>query len=172
MIRLEVSPQKAESLIDSISPKKCKENRPLYWKTEANGCVRFPSVCWLFCWAYSGAGSPRVAEEARSVFDAILNISYDEFNRIVGYENSQKYRYNFSYSASQLDAEVAKYLQGREQSAQRERPRRKAPQALPPRAASPRQAPNIQGQDDPVLKLDAFREFKKVIKKVLKKLKG
>ena len=39
--------------------------------------ARAQSICWLYCWAETGGGSPRAREVARQAFDNIFDRSFD-----------------------------------------------------------------------------------------------
>ena len=107
MIRLKVSPEKAENLLDSIQNEKFRTGKRTRWKVDTNGNVKAQSVLWLFCWAYNGDGSKKAMQEAQEIFNEIFPFSYEEFNKKVGYEYAKKNR----YSSKNIDNDVKGMLE-------------------------------------------------------------
>ena len=57
------------------------------------GRVPEQSVDWLFFWARKGMGSDAFAQDAKRVFDAILLISFAEYDGCVDHEYARAHRY-------------------------------------------------------------------------------
>lgn len=94
MLKLRVDAKKALNELDKIPHKTFHAALPNHWHVDKNGTVRSQSVCWLFCWAKTGLGSKRAAAAAEKAFDAILDMSFSEFDKhIVDYSWAQQARY-------------------------------------------------------------------------------
>jgi len=89
---LTVRPSAALAQLRGIAHARCQAAIRNHW--HATGKTVSPqSVCWLFCWAKTGLGSQRAAEEARRVFDCILSIGFDAFDARVPHSWARAARY-------------------------------------------------------------------------------
>jgi len=108
MIKLKVTPEEALEKLNTISHQKCRNAIRKHWFVDANDQVRARSVCWLFCWAKTGLNSPDAAKEAQNVFNAILDITYDDFNKRVPH----KWALEARYSPDDIEDELSAFLKG------------------------------------------------------------
>ncbi|MEQ1731428.1 MAG: hypothetical protein ABL982_23910 [Vicinamibacterales bacterium] len=108
---LKVSERAARAEVARIPHKRCQDAIPTGWERNSGGGgnpgggntrgggnpgrnIDGRSVCWLFCWAKTGMGSPPAEEAARQAFDAIMRIGFDRFNVLVLHEDARSWRYS------------------------------------------------------------------------------
>lgn len=92
-MRLTVSPQKAEQLIEEIPHATCRAAMPRRWQVAEDGTAAVRSAFWLYCWGKTGMGSPTAAQAARQVFDSIFPVPFREFDALVPHAHARRYRY-------------------------------------------------------------------------------
>jgi hypothetical protein len=94
-MRIKVSPDEAERLLEGLENKAFQGALPNHWKVYNDGHVCATSVLWLFCWAKTGMGSAKAEKAARELFDRIMEKSFIYCNaRIPHKELAKKYRYS------------------------------------------------------------------------------
>jgi hypothetical protein len=93
-MRLTKSNDEARKLILSIPHKTCSNAIDRHWKVAADGTVRPQSVLWLFCWAKTGMNSEEARQVSVRIFNAILPISFTQFDEAVSHEYARKARYS------------------------------------------------------------------------------
>ena len=92
-MKLTVGIDQARKLIDAIPHGTCRSAAQRNWNVADDATVSKESVNWLFCWGKTGMGSRAAAEEAVRVFDAILPVSFSEYDRLVLHEYARTHRY-------------------------------------------------------------------------------
>lgn len=92
-MKLTVPTETARKLIEEIPHRTCRSAADTNWNASSNGYVPEESTNWLFCWGKTGMGSAVAAREARRVFDAILPISFAEYDAQVDHEYARAHRY-------------------------------------------------------------------------------
>ena len=92
-MKLTVSTDDARKLIGQIPHSTCRRAAERHWSVNAAATVPEESVNWLYCWAKTGMGSPTAAEEARHVFDAILPVTFLQYDRMMNHEYARAHRY-------------------------------------------------------------------------------
>jgi len=92
-MRLTVGVDRARRLIEQIPNATCRSAAQWRWNVADDATVPEESVNWLFCWGKTGMGSRAAAEEAVRVFDAILPVSFSEYDRLVLHEYARTHRY-------------------------------------------------------------------------------
>ena len=93
MISLRVSQHEALVRIHQIPHAKALHASKTFWRIMSDGQPDPRSVCWLYCWAKTGMGSARAANEAQIVFDAILSVSFAWMDKRVDHEWAREARY-------------------------------------------------------------------------------
>lgn len=92
-LRLTVGVDDARRRVEQISHATCRAAAEHHWNVLEDGRVPEESVNWLFCWAKTGMGSDAAAQGAKRVLDAILPISFAEYDRRVDHEYARAHRY-------------------------------------------------------------------------------
>ena len=85
-MRLTVSAEEARRRVQGIPHATCRSAAKRYWNVEEDLRVPEKSVNWLFCWAKSGRRSDKAAAEARRVFDAILSVTFAQYDSSIDHE--------------------------------------------------------------------------------------
>ena len=94
-IHLKVSLEKANNEFKLLANHKTfMQGFKNYWVSDEKGNVKGQSVCWLYCWAKTGMGVPSIAEKSKKIFNSILDVSYEEFDKRVGLELARQLRYD------------------------------------------------------------------------------
>ena len=93
MIRLIVSPERAEELFKTVKHAKFQKSKAEHWHVNDDGSVRAQSILWFACWAENGDRSTEVARACEDIFNQIFQFSYGEFEAKVGYDFAHRYRY-------------------------------------------------------------------------------
>ena len=97
MYKLNLPPDQALKLVETIGHKSCLKGIPRQWRTTVDGYVTAQSILWLFCWAKTGMNSPAAAEIAKTVFNRLLPFTFQHadsrlphawarYNRYVDYD--------------------------------------------------------------------------------------
>ena len=92
-MKLAVSVNEARKLIEQIPHGTCRRAAERHWNVRTAATVPEESVNWLYCWAKTGMGSHTAAEEAKHVFDAILPITFMQYDQMVNHEYARAHRY-------------------------------------------------------------------------------
>jgi hypothetical protein len=92
-MKLTVGIDEARKLIDAIPHGTCRSASERNWNVADDGTVPMESINWLFCWGKTGMGSRNAAEDAKRVFDAILPITFSQYDRLVDHEFARENRY-------------------------------------------------------------------------------
>ena len=85
-VHLTVSPEDALNELKSVRHQTFLKALDNYWHVEVPNRVKAQSVCWLFCWAKTGMKSKGAAIASKQVFNKILDIRYERFDKLVGLE--------------------------------------------------------------------------------------
>ena len=93
IIKMRVSYEESERLVESIDHKSCKKAMKNHWIKEGHAGVTAQSICWLYCWAATGMGSAKAQRQAEAVFNTIFDKPYDSFNPHTMHEYAGKHRY-------------------------------------------------------------------------------
>ena len=109
MIALRVSNDEARSALRGVPHETFQNATNHNWKVDDDGTVDGCSVCWLYCWAKTGMGSPKAAAAAERVFDEVLSSSFDRFDAAVDHEWARWARYASDRRA--VEAELARLLE-------------------------------------------------------------
>ena len=91
-VRLKIDFSEANNILANIQHKKFQAVLKKKWHANMAGGVCAQSVCWLYCWAKTGMKSEFVADESKKAFNAILDISYQEFDNKVDHKWAQDAR--------------------------------------------------------------------------------
>jgi hypothetical protein len=75
IIKMRVSYEESERLVESIDHKSCKKAMKNHWIKEGHAGVTAQSICWLYCWAATGMGSAKAQRQAEAVFNTIFDKS-------------------------------------------------------------------------------------------------
>jgi len=111
-LRLKLSIDELAQRFAGVDHQRFQSALPEHWQT-VDGCATGQSVCWLFCWATTGMGSPTAVSQTGNIFDvAFCDFKFDEFDKKVGYPWAQEHR----YASENIDAEVIKLLNVTSQS--------------------------------------------------------
>jgi hypothetical protein len=102
MPSLKVPIQVARSRLYLVSHSAFQKAIENNWKVDPNGHVLAQSVCWLFCWAKTGMNSDDARETTRQIFDEILDVPFDEFDRKVDHKWARRARSATGNIESQL----------------------------------------------------------------------
>ena len=105
-MRLQVPPQEAIQLLETIPHKTCRTAIQTRWHVGSNGHVAAQSALWLFCWAKTGMGSPEAESESRRIFNLHFPIAFENFDAQVPHEYARRNR----YSPHDIEAEFAGML--------------------------------------------------------------
>ena len=109
MYKLNLPPDQALKLVETIGHKSCLSGIPRQWRTTADGHVAAQSILWLFCWAKTGMNSPAAAEIAKSVFNQLLPFTFEYAdNRL-----SHAYARGNRYVRHDIEQELAEMLDHR-----------------------------------------------------------
>ena len=71
MLKMKVTAQKAENILQTIPHSTCQSGVATHWNIK-NGQPTAQGICWLFCWAATGQGSDAASQEAQRAFDEIF----------------------------------------------------------------------------------------------------
>ena len=97
VISMRVSSREASEEIFRIPHGNCQHGFRTRWHIyrDENGReqARAQSICWLYCWALTGQGSPRAQEAARQAFDNIFDRSYDWLHPRLPQGEAERLRY-------------------------------------------------------------------------------
>ena len=104
MTELRVTLDQAKSILLAVEHEVFQSASKNHWGVDARGNVRGQSVCWIFCWASTGMGSDKAKKEVRGVFETILDVSFDHFNKKVGLKWARHHRYVKGDIESELSA--------------------------------------------------------------------
>ncbi len=78
-----------------------------HWDNEVKSCVPAQSVCWLFCWAKTGEGSPEAKQQAENLFNQVFaDFKFADFDKKVTYQWALDHRYD----KDDCDAKLAEKL--------------------------------------------------------------
>ena len=108
MIALTVSKEEAGSALRGVPHQTLQSAISRNWKVDDDGGIDGCSVCWLYCWAKTGMGSPKAAAAAERVFDEVFSIPFDRFDASVDHEWARWARYSGDRRA--VEAELARLL--------------------------------------------------------------
>lgn len=92
-MRLQVPSVQARRDLSTIEHASCQKAIPDHWIADQDGNVRTQSILWLFCWATTGQGSSRAANQARMVFNRIFDHSYEWLGSRINLEYAYRRRY-------------------------------------------------------------------------------
>ncbi len=104
-MKLKVSEEEALNRLESIPHETCRKGIERHWLVK-NGEVKAQDVCWLFCWAKTGTNSPTAAAVSKRVFEQLLPIDFDHFDRCVPHEFARTTR----YASGDFEMELAAML--------------------------------------------------------------
>jgi hypothetical protein len=107
MIRMQVTPDEALTLIRTIPHKSCQSGLQKNWIEGGKAGVTAQSICWLYCWAKTGMNSSDAAIRARRAFNQIFDKSYEWFDARVDHDWARKARYQDVYVEDELDRRLA-----------------------------------------------------------------
>ena len=107
MIKMKVTPNKARRLISAIPHKTCQSSAQTCWVEGGGAGVTAQSICWLYCWAKTGMGSPEAATYAKQAFDQIFDKPYAWFDTRVSHEWARKGRYQLGDIEQELNSRLA-----------------------------------------------------------------
>ena len=93
-MKLTVGIDEACRRVEQIPHATCRSAAEHHWNVFEDRSVPEESVDWLFCWAKTGMGSAAAAREAKNVFDAILPVSFVEYDSSVNHEYARAHRYS------------------------------------------------------------------------------
>src|SRR5450759_4859856 len=92
VVHLKVPAKVANTILDRIGHGLYQAGLRSRWKVDEDGGVDARSACWLYCWAKADAFHQATAGEARSAFDAIMDIDFRSFDLVVPLEDAQTWR--------------------------------------------------------------------------------
>ena len=108
MIQMRVSARQAAAILDQIEHARCQQGVRNIWRTypDTNGKEQATpqSICWLFCWATTGMGSEKAAQQAQDAFDRIFDHSYDWLKQRLPLEVARNLRYDLADIEQQFNA--------------------------------------------------------------------
>lgn len=104
--KLTVSPEEALKYLQRVDHQTFSEARDKYWVVDDQRNVKAQSALWLFCWAKTGQNSEAVAEYVRRIFNGIMNIGFDDFEKKIPHEWARKMRDH----EGDIEAEFAAYF--------------------------------------------------------------
>jgi hypothetical protein len=80
-MKLTIHPNEALKMLQRIRNKKLQGALFRRWGVANDWTVYRPSIFWLFCWCYNGAGRERTRMEAISVWDGVMPIRFSITSR-------------------------------------------------------------------------------------------
>lgn len=105
MIQMRVTEQQANAILASIEHQTCQQGVEAHWRIwiDANGKEQATpqSVCWLFCWATTGMGTEKAAQQAQAAFDQIFDHPYDWLKQYLPLCAARKFRYDHAKNIGQ-----------------------------------------------------------------------
>jgi hypothetical protein len=104
MLKLKVDKEDAYYRICGIPHNTCRKGVDRHWQPTEDGTVPAQSVCWLFCWGCWHQED--TAAYARQVFDAILEVSHEQFTRKIPESVARRLRYR----NGDVEQELSKYF--------------------------------------------------------------
>lgn len=112
MIQMRVSERQAKAILAHIEHARCQQGVRNRWRTytDTNGKEQATpqSVCWLFCWATTGMGSEKAAQQAQDAFDRIFDHSYDWLRQRLPLQAAYQLRYNSADIKQQFTAYLSR----------------------------------------------------------------
>jgi hypothetical protein len=108
MLKLKIPPEKAKSCLSTVDHKSFKKSLAEHWQVDTHGNVKAQSALWLYCWAKTGQNSEDVMKHVRTLFDDLLEVSYEEFDEKVPHEWAREMR----YVNLDVETELARMLAG------------------------------------------------------------
>ena len=100
VIRMKVSARDAIKALSSINHRTFQRGLQKHWHTyrHADGTdhASAQSICWLFCWAYSGQNSPKARDQTRRVFNHIFDPSFGWLCKQLPKKDADRLRYRAS----------------------------------------------------------------------------
>jgi len=104
-VKLIVSPEEAAAHLHDIEHSICQRSIRLgRWQVDEMTLeVRPQSVFWLYCWAKTGMGSDRAAEEAQRAFDAVLDIWFNDLDAVVDHDRARGLRYYLNKDVPEVE---------------------------------------------------------------------
>jgi len=108
MIKIQVSRDEAENLMDTVFHKTFQKARKIHWRINEDGYIWPQSVLWLFCWAKTGMGSKKTAQASQQIFDKIFPFSYNFFNSRIPHNYAREKRYSNEDIEKELEGMLAK----------------------------------------------------------------
>ena len=100
------SAHEAQVELEAVPHKRFHDVLAIHWHVDGAGHIDGRSVCWLFCWAKTGMGSPKAAEAAQQAFEQVVDVSYSLFDARVEHEWAREKR----YSGKPIDEELERLL--------------------------------------------------------------
>ena len=85
--KLVTTPETARKELAKITHRTFRKGLKNHWDPKKK---LWSSICWLFCWAYSGMNSPETANAARHAFNKIFSRDYDSFGPDRFYEYASR----------------------------------------------------------------------------------
>lgn len=107
MIKLRVAEREADKVLQEVPHQAFQKALVRHWEMLSATEVSTKSVCWQFCWAKTGMGSLKAEDGARTAFDAILDISFEEFNTIVGHDLARLARYKCKWAIREVEKRLS-----------------------------------------------------------------
>lgn len=92
-MRLTVTVDQSRKLVEQIPHNTCRSAAERCWLVAEDAIVPEESINWLFCWGKTGMGSRAAAEEAQRVFNAVLPVTFSEYDHRIDHEYARSHRY-------------------------------------------------------------------------------